>query len=283
MIRKFATYAFLPLTSAYYARHPSIRILMYHRVASVPAYDQLVVSPGRFEEQMEHLAARFRVIGLPDAVEEIAAGGPARGGVAITFDDGYRDNAEHALPILRKYGLAATIFVAGRFCDQSLRHPRYLSEAGRLHLDWDEVRELAGEPGITIGSHTMSHPFLSRLPEADARAEIADSRRAIASRTGRDVDFFCYPSGDFTARESAMVKAAGYRAAVSVAPGANRAGAALLSLRRTEITDRDAAAEFSLKLRGAFDPLHAVLHGRRERVFARARAAGGESARGSAE
>ena len=246
---------------------------MYHRVSPARNYDQLTVTPERFEEQMAYLAGRWRVISLAQAVTELANDNRIEPSVAITFDDGYRDNLTQALPVLRKYQIPATIFVTARFCDQSMRHPRYPAEQGRLHLDWSEVRELARAPGITIGSHTLTHPYLTRLTEPQARAEIFDSRHAIAGQTGVQVEFFCYPSGDVTAIEASLVEAAGYRAAVSVAPGANRHGTPRYLLRRTEITDRDGEYELALKLAGAYDPIHMWLHSRRERKFARARAA----------
>lgn len=274
MNRRLPAYAFLPITLLYGRWRPAIRILMYHRVADLPGYDQLAVSTARFEEQMAFLARGHRVISLAHALDELDAGGPSQAGVAVTFDDGYRDNLEYALPILRQHAIPATIFVTTAFCDQSLRHPRYPREQARLHLDWDEVRALSAESGITIGSHTLTHPFLSRVSEARARAEIGQSRELLAQRTGRPADFFCYPSGDFVAREIALVKAAGYRAAVSVAPGGNRAATPRFALRRTEVTDRDATRELTLKLEGAFDPVHAWLHARRERSFARARTEG---------
>jgi peptidoglycan/xylan/chitin deacetylase (PgdA/CDA1 family) len=135
-----------------------------------------------------------------------------------------------------------------------------------------DVAAMTAESGITFGSHTATHPFLSRLDEMSAAREISDSRREISQRLGKEVEFFCYPSGDFTNRECALVASAGYRAAVSVRPGVNRNFDERFALRRTEITDRDGARELRLKLLGAFDWVHGLLHRRRERAFSRARA-----------
>jgi peptidoglycan/xylan/chitin deacetylase (PgdA/CDA1 family) len=255
----------------YHLLRPGLRILMYHRVDRSPAYDQLTVSPERFEEQIAYLAQHCRVISLAQAVTELTAGSATRPGVVVTFDDGYRDNLLHALPVLRRYALPATIFVTTRFCDQTLSHPRYGAESAGLHLTWDEVRALAREPGISIGSHTVTHPFLSRIEQSAAVSEISGSREIISRHLGVPADFFCYPSGDLTRREKQLVAAGGYRAAVSVAPGVNRSGADLYALRRTEVTDRDGARELALKLAGAYDPIHWVLHRRRERQFSQAR------------
>ncbi len=274
LLRRALPYLFLP---AAYPRHrlrPSLRILMYHRVARLGAYDQLTVTPERFEQQIAALASRWRPIGLPAAVDQLEAGTPAANAVAVTFDDGYRDNLVHALPVLRRHRVPATIFVTARFGDGTLRHPRYAGEPGRLHLDWDEIAALASEPGITIGSHSLTHPHLTRLDDAAVDAEIAGSRTEIAERIGRTVDFFCYPSGDLGDRERRRVAAAGYRAAVSVRPGGNRDLRDRFGLRRTEVTDRDDARALELKLVGAYDAVHALLHWRRERGFRRAARSG---------
>jgi peptidoglycan/xylan/chitin deacetylase (PgdA/CDA1 family) len=262
-----------PFTRALERRVPRLRILMYHRVARLPAPDQLNVTPERFERQIAWLAAHRRVVGLPAAVAEIAGAGTLADSVVVTFDDGYLDNLENALPVLQRHGIPATIFVTSAFCGQSRRHPRYPDEAGRLHLDWEEVRRLAALPGVTIGSHTRTHPYLSRLGESDAWDEIDASRREIEDRIGTPVEHFCYPSGDVTAREIRLVKQAGYASAVTVAPGGNAAGCDTYALRRTEVTDRDEPAELALKLDGAFDPFHQILHWRRRRRFARAASA----------
>lgn len=268
-VRRALASACLPLSWSRGRAHPGVRILMYHRVLPQAHGDQLAVGLARFEQQIAHLARRARVLHLADAVDALAAGRLDTPAVVLTFDDGYRDNLVHALPVLRRHGIPATIFVTAEFCDQTRRHPRYANEPGRLHLDWGEVAALAAEPLITIGSHTLSHAHLSRLTDADAAREIGASRERIAARIGESVDFFCYPSGDFGAREERLVREAGYRAAVSVAPGANCVGAPMHALHRTEMTDRDRAADLALKLSGAYDLMHAWLHRRRSRRFAR--------------
>jgi len=279
LLRKAVSYACLPLAYPSNLLRPAIRILMFHRVARLAAYDQLTVTPERFEQQIATLVSRSRVISLARAVAELEAGGPRAPGVVLTFDDGYRDNLVHALPVLRRHGLPATIFLTARFVDGTMRHPRYPEETGQLHLDWNDVSAMASEPGITFGSHTLTHPFLSRLGDAEVAREIADSRREIAERIGTEVEFFCYPSGDLGERERTLVASAGYRAAVSVCPGTNRDTRERYALRRTEVTDRDGPEELRLKLMGAYDLVHGLLHRRRERAFMRARAEASPSER----
>jgi len=97
---------------------------------------------------------------------------------------------------------------------------------------------------------------------------VAGSRKQIEDEIGRPVEFFCYPSGDAGAREIEAARAAGYAASVTVHPGLNRPGIDLQALRRTEVTQNDGALDMGLKLRGAYDPIHALLHWRRTRQFA---------------
>lgn len=260
-----------PLTNLLETRWPGLRILMYHRVTASRQFDQLVVSPERFEEQMSALARSRRVVALHDGLQALRSGTLQQPLVAVTFDDGYLDNLESAAPILARHAIPATVFVTTRFCEQAAVHPRYAAAAGahRVHLDWDELRTLAAIPGLEIGSHTVSHPYLQTLSRDAAWEEIAGSRELLERGLGRPVRLFCYPSGDLGERECRLVREAGYEAAVSVAPGCNRRGTDAFQLRRTEVTQRDDPQAFALKLSGAFDPMHKLLHLRRRRRFAR--------------
>ena len=261
-----------PFTAWFERTAPGLRILMYHRVVESPRFDQLAVSPRRFDEQMQMLARSRKVVSLHEGLQALRSGALREPLVAVTFDDGYLDNLEQAAPILLRHRIPATVFVTTQFCDQTALHPRYAGAPGapqRVHLDWQELLRLAQLPGLEIGSHTLSHPFLPRLSLEQAREEIRDSRLRIEQHLQRPVRLFCYPSGDFGIRERELVRDAGYEAAVSVAPGCNRRGADELQLLRTEVTDRDAPRAFALKLDGAFDPVHRMLHLRRRRHFAR--------------
>jgi peptidoglycan/xylan/chitin deacetylase (PgdA/CDA1 family) len=141
-----------------------------------------------------------------------------------------------------------------------------------VHLTWKEVEQLLKVPGISIGSHTLSHPYLSQLGSEESWQEIVDSRRIIQSRIGLATRYFCYPSGDYGIREINNVKKAGYTAAVTVTPGVNRLTTPSLELRRTEINDKDDINTLCMKLSGAFDPIHQLIHWKRKRNMAVLRA-----------
>jgi peptidoglycan/xylan/chitin deacetylase (PgdA/CDA1 family) len=272
LIRRLAAGVLFPVTLLRGLSEGGIRILMYHRVSPSDVYDQLTVTPERFARQMAFLRKHFRVITLLQAIEELERGGKVQAGAVVTFDDGYRDNLEFALPVLIRYEIPATIFVTMSFCDQVTRHPRYPDGTDRLHLNWNEVRTLANTPGITIGSHTLTHPYLSRISDSEASSEIRGSRERLLAEVTCPVDVLCYPSGDVTDRERQLAELAGYRAAVTVSPGLNFSGVKLHALRRTEVTDRDRVFDLFMKMHGAYDPIHMLLHWRRRRSFAKAAA-----------
>jgi peptidoglycan/xylan/chitin deacetylase (PgdA/CDA1 family) len=221
------------------------RILTYHSIGS--RSHEMNVDPGLFRDQMKWLTTQFDVIALSEA----ARGAP---GVALTFDDGYRDNLVNAAPVLTDLGLSATVFmVAGRgggFIGSEM------AEEDRL-MTWDEVRAIESA-GFTIGAHTMTHPRLATLCEADQREEISGSKRRIEGALGHGVEEFAYPYGsalDFDATSVRLVGEAGFVCAVSNRYGVNAPGADRFRLRRIWIDASDTLTTFQGKVTGRLDLL----------------------------
>jgi peptidoglycan/xylan/chitin deacetylase (PgdA/CDA1 family) len=228
-----------------------VRILFYHRVAD--DRDALAVSPRRFREHMELLAAQgMRAVD----VEEIAAvldreGEAATGVVGLCFDDGYRDVAENALPVLERLGFHATVFVVSGVVDGSARFEWY--EHQPPVLSWTEIGDLAGGGVLRFGAHSVTHPNLLALDDAAARAEVANSKAALEAHLGRPANVFCYPAGLFGARERQFVVDAGFRVATSCDPGANFPATDRLALYRIQVDPRDALLDVRAKVAGAHD------------------------------
>jgi peptidoglycan/xylan/chitin deacetylase (PgdA/CDA1 family) len=229
---------------------PGLRILFYHRVAD--ERDPLAVSRHAFAAQMEALAAAgHRVVDVLAAADLLARGDRGDGVVALSFDDGYRDVAEHALPHLERLGFRATVFVATGVVDGVAAFSWYARQPPVM--SWSEVVDLDRDSALSFEAHTITHPNLRALATGAARNEIAGSKAALEDRLGRAVRGFCYPAGIFGARERALVAAAGFTAATSCEPGANSPASDPLALRRIPIDGRDGLADFRAKVHGGHD------------------------------
>jgi peptidoglycan/xylan/chitin deacetylase (PgdA/CDA1 family) len=237
-----------------------LRILFYHRVAD--DRDELAVTPRNFARQMDYLASQsYRVVDVVTAADLLDHGTlPART-IGLSFDDGYLDVAEHAMPILAGHGFRATVFVPPQVIDGSAWFDGYRRCRQPDVLDWDVIGELDREGTLRFEAHTLTHPNLLLLDEHVARHEIEGSKVALEARLGRLVQSFAYPSGLFGARERRLVREAGFRVAVSCEPGINGPYTDRLALRRRQVDARDSLLDFRAKLGGGHDtplPLRAA-------------------------
>jgi peptidoglycan/xylan/chitin deacetylase (PgdA/CDA1 family) len=188
-----------------------VPILMYHVIGTPPAgapNAALWVPAGRLRRQLAALGrAGYRGVTLSQ-VWDAWHGGPGlpRRPVVVSFDDGYDSQYRAAGPILRRLGWPALL-------DLQVDN---LHVAGGLSAR--EVRALLAE-GWELADHTITHPDLTALGPAQLRREVAGSRAALRRRFGVPVRFFCYPAGRYDAATERAVRAAGFRAATTTAPG----------------------------------------------------------------
>lgn len=295
-------------------------ILLYHRVNpdEEPLFPSTAVRV--FDAQMHYLARTFRVLPLIEIIERIQQGKRLEPlTIAVTFDDGYRDNYTHAHSVLKKYRLPATVFVATDFTGSNrlmwndrlawavrntsqeklrvlaagrervlpleTREDKVTSlnmileylktcpedqkvklldeliaglEVGkashdRLMLNWDELRVMARE-GWDIGSHTMSHPILTRIELSAVAEELQSSKRLIEQELQRPASLFAYPNGkgtDYNQDIKTAAKEAGYVAAVTTLSGINRCVPDLFELRRWSVWE-DHLPTLACKLRYSY-------------------------------
>jgi peptidoglycan/xylan/chitin deacetylase (PgdA/CDA1 family) len=219
-------------------------VLCYHAVSD--GWDHaLALRPAAFERQVQSLLERgFRPV---DAGEAVAGSGRL---LHVTFDDAYT-SISGALDLLERLGVPATIFAATAFADEgrpldvpelaadALAHPDELET-----MDWDELRALA-ERGFEIGSHTVSHPHLARLTEAEIDRELGESRARCEDQLGRPCRFLAYPYGEHDARVKALAERAGYDAAFTLHGTRERPGR--YSIRRAHVYRRDSLLRATLK------------------------------------
>jgi peptidoglycan/xylan/chitin deacetylase (PgdA/CDA1 family) len=227
---------------------PGLRILCWHRVARVR--DQLAVAPERFARQLELIErSELPVVDLAAAVASEREGRA----LALTFDDGYRDLLDHAIPLLERRGWPATVFVVTEAARGRASFPWYGRGDQPPFLGWDEMRDLERRTTIRCEPHTLTHADLPGLPDADAEREIHESRAVLGHELGRPGRLLCYPGGFAGARERALAEAAGYLAAVTCEPGCNVPPFDRYGLRRLMVDRYDPSTVFAAKLAGAGD------------------------------
>ena len=162
-------------------------ILTYHSIDDSGSV--ISVAPRQFAAHMKALAASGRpVVPLQEVVR-------TPGGVAITFDDGFRSFRESAFPVLRDYGFPATVFVVSRYSGGQNDWPSQPPAIPRMPLmSRQEIAEVSGQ-GIEVGCHTSTHPRLPALEAEEVERELAECQAAIREMTGAAANTFAYPYG----------------------------------------------------------------------------------------
>lgn len=187
-------------------RRPAAFILMYHRVHDAPRDRDISVSTLNFRRQLRYLKDKCAVLTLEELVRTGPAGAePGRDAVAVTFDDGYRDNITNALPLLAAHRIPATVFVVTDWI------------GGEGMLTEEDITSCSGGP-LSFGAHTESHPVLSETGDEEADREIRGSKGRLEEITGGRIGFFAYPKGksrDFADRDRELARKAGFDAAFS--------------------------------------------------------------------
>ena len=233
-------------------RRSRLTVVTYHQVKE-PADDNSTVSPAAFLEQMQFLKAHYQVVPLSEGVAAVAARGPARRMVAITFDDGYRDNATIAAPILRALGLPACFFVSTDMIGTTVPFPHDVVQGRRAqeHMSWDDVRDLAAA-GFEIGSHTCSHADMGTVTVEQARRELRASRERLERELGRPVLLFAFPYGHRTNVRTDTLDAAAteYRVCCLAEGGHNVAPADARTIRRIVVSTGVTLLAFRAVLEG---------------------------------
>jgi peptidoglycan/xylan/chitin deacetylase (PgdA/CDA1 family) len=221
-------------------------VLVYHSISTPaePLPADADISPRRFQRQLSWLK-RWRQVAR---LEETLRAPASRPLVAITFDDGYRDNLTVALPLLEKFQFPMTLFVAAGFVGRD----GYLSE--------DELREISRHPLVTVGAHGLWHRHFTRLTRHDARIELIESRRLLAGITGSKVDLLAWPYGECNADLERLSADCGYQASWSVWKGTNSTH----SRWRVPLGRRDNLARFVVKSSGVYALTKAKWHRRNQ-------------------
>jgi peptidoglycan/xylan/chitin deacetylase (PgdA/CDA1 family) len=231
------------------ARLPPLA-LTYHGVADVPLRhdpDHLFVRPRDLERHVATLRSwGYELVTFGTLAARVAEG-RAEGLAALTFDDGLSDNLTTLVPLLAKARAAATVFVVSGW----LGRPHPTAPWTRV-LTADELRRLA-EAGIEVGGHTRTHPDLTALVEAEARAELAAGREELEGILGVPVEVAAYPYGAANAETRDACRAAGFRAACRTLGWGSWSDP--YDLPRQAMENRASLVGLRIKRAGLYEPL----------------------------
>jgi peptidoglycan/xylan/chitin deacetylase (PgdA/CDA1 family) len=199
----------------------SVPILLYHHVAP-----DREISPERFAEQMRSLVERgYESLSMDDLVQ-VAQGHEniQKPAFVLAFDDGYRDNWEHAFPIIKKWGIQAVIYLVTE---------RVGSDG---FLSWDEVKSMSDSGLVIFGSHTHTHRhFVRKEPYGNLEDELRTSKSVLETRLGKPCRHMAWPWGDYEDAWLPLVQKLGYVSAATTLAGANAKGTNPYEFRRINV------------------------------------------------
>ena len=228
-----------------------VPIFFYHRIGPLTAGElsrRLTVTPERFGFQMWLMEKiGYRTITMNELADAVDAGHVPRKRFVISFDDGFADLYQYAMPVLERHGFTAIVYLVASRVGETDRWDEGLGFPLQPLLTWDQIRSMA-QRRIEIGSHTCSHPRLTELDSARLAEELGDSKKAIENYLQKPVQHFCYPYGAHDVRVVAAVQSAGYRTAVTTMRGRSAAGASMLALPRVKISKGTGNLRFTINL-----------------------------------
>ncbi|HVZ10826.1 MAG TPA: polysaccharide deacetylase family protein [Candidatus Paceibacterota bacterium] len=216
-------------------------ILMYHSIGDNKEF--FTVPTDEFERQMEYLKSNgYNVVSLNEVVKALEQKKPISSRtVALTFDDGYRDNYIEAFPILKKYGFPASIFLVSDWIGTTVT-----VRTGKPIpiLEPADLKVMIASGLIEFFPHTVHHMKLTQADNATAEAEIKESAERLAALDVLKDRIFAYPFGLYNSTVVSILRRLNIRAALTVQPGRVRSGADLLTLPRNSIDSRVSFNQF---------------------------------------
>jgi peptidoglycan/xylan/chitin deacetylase (PgdA/CDA1 family) len=215
-------------------RAADVLVLCYHSIRSREG----------FAAQMRVLAERgYPALSMGQFTEWLSGRGPVRTpAVLLTFDGGYSDQLENAVPVLQAFKFPATFFPVSDYLDDEADDGTMMRPKDLLDL---------AQSGHTIGCHTHSHPNLTELSAAEIQREVNGSKQILEDILGQRVSAFCYPYGARNSLSASIVRQSGFDVAFTVDLGGVSFGDDPYQLRRVPVLGDPSPGEFSAYLAGA--------------------------------
>ena len=184
------------------------KFALFNLHSITPAKSDMAVSPARFRDQISALLRDgYRCLDFGEVLQAVNnVNFLSQRAFSLTFDDGYRSVYEEAWPVLQEFGASATIFVCVNFIGGRVappwhsNHPALVREyADNVNhfrpLEWSQLREMARDQRIRVGSHSLNHFLMGKLSGDRLREELRQSKQILEDRLGVAVSFFSYPYG----------------------------------------------------------------------------------------
>ncbi|MEB3292307.1 MAG: polysaccharide deacetylase family protein [Synechococcales bacterium] len=191
------------------AQAARVPVSMYHDI--LPEKQVFFdVTPEEFEAHLRLMQEQgVTPISMDQLMQHLRSGIPLpEKPILLTFDDGYEGHYTHVYPLLKKYNYPAVF---------SIYTAKVGKKMGRSSLNWEQIREMAKDPLITIAAHSVTHPpDLTQLPDDALRREISDSKQILETELGMSIHYFTYPEGKYDQRVANFVHQAGYQAAFTM-------------------------------------------------------------------
>lgn len=237
----FVIYLFILLFSR---KRKGTVILLYHSIADIRPRDdscRINILPERFRRHLE-VISKYKNKGKK---------------IKITFDDGYGNIFKNAFPLLKEYNLEATVFLVTDFIDGKINSEDFTRSYFREKpLTWEEI-QIMDRQGISFGSHSKTHTFLTKISQDELEEEILFSKSRIEEALGRQINSFAYPFGGRDSFSEATRKSlidAGYSYAYINLMGENLEGRSdELALKRIRVYTEDGSFRLKMKISGAYD------------------------------
>lgn len=233
-----------------------VPILVYHQISEAPPrgapFRSLYVSPSSFSRQM----ALLRLLGYQglsmSALQPYLRGEKNGKVVGITFDDGYRNNLTHALPVLQRHGFSSTCYAVSNLLGKTNEWDRGIGIAQVPLMTADELcLWVAG--GQEVGSHTQNHARLLQIDDHTALAEMTGDKAALEGLLAAPVQHFCYPFGEYAPQHVAMARQAGFNTVTTTQRGRSSDRNDLAELPRVPVVRSTSLPVFWLKIATAYE------------------------------
>jgi peptidoglycan/xylan/chitin deacetylase (PgdA/CDA1 family)/folate-dependent phosphoribosylglycinamide formyltransferase PurN len=228
-------------------------ILLYHRVSD-QFRDNVTIGIENFDRQMAYLSSHCTVVSLKQIVEGDIPRNSRKPVIAVSFDDGYLDNFEHAAPILIRHQVPCTFFISTEKIrdNQPFDHDIRALGFGLDNMSWDQVRQMR-DWGLHFGSHTRNHVNLAEVDDQTAHEELQGSLQDIRTELKQDQVFIAFPYGrkkHITPQRIETIKGLGYGACFSAYGGLNTSDMDLFNIRRIGVNWAFDLATLQARLRG---------------------------------